>query len=174
MKLLRYLFFILTVITVESCNWPEQEIQPSYVKETAIFKFYNNGDSTLERMTLKALIHDPAEYPYATLDMLIPGRPAFCKEKTLSDHFTPDMLYYACEELHPCDSIVYNPTAYIGCGRYAQFAIYYKDETSPDGYRLRGEYVVKDTIKQKYEIGAYKYPDQTLIVNWPEDSLLFK
>jgi hypothetical protein len=55
------------------------------------------------------------------------------------------------------------------------FAVYYEDTTSANGYRLRGQYIVNDTIKQKYADHEYKYPDKmTIIVNWPEDSLLFK
>jgi hypothetical protein len=172
MKLLKHLTVLLIcVVILKACRNDEPPERQVFVKESAVFKFYNNGDPDLERITLITVIHDPEDLPYTSLDALITAAknsPVSCKVKTLND--SP-----FCSELHPYDSIVHRrPVAYIGCGRYAQFAVYYKDETSPDGYRLRGEYAVKDTIKQKYAINEYKYPDQTLIVNWPEDSLLFK
>lgn len=89
MKLFKYFSVLLiSVVLLEACREDLPPESPFFIKEQAAFRFYNNGDSTLERMTLIAVIHDPADLPYATLDMLITSAknsPIPCKRKTLSD-----------------------------------------------------------------------------------------
>ena len=164
MKLKNY-FCLNLLLILTGCNWPEQEVQPFYVKEDGFIGFYNDGDSLLERMTLSISFYRPVEITG------FQGRVS--KEKTINEiHYNE----WACYELYPQDSIICGiRDCYIGCERYARFAVYDKDSTSIDGYRLRGEYIVDDTIRQKYADKEYKYPDKTtIIVRWPEDSLLFK
>ncbi len=141
------------------CHWPEQEIQPFYIKETFVIKFYNNGDSSLDRMAWSGTMYFPVEDRWMGWSE--------SKEKN------PSMFQ---KQLNPYDSITsYTGDVYIGCTRYFELAVYYADSTSEDSYRLRGKYIIDDTIQQKYAKKEYKYPDKmTIVVNWPEDSLLFK
>ncbi len=162
MKCFNYYLLLVFFILFMGCHWSEPEIQPSYVKESAVFKFYNNGDSTLERMTLTFRLHYPVEnYWFEGFES---------HEKNII--FNPRIMQ---SQLHPYDSIIHSHSeAYIGCPRYAEFAVYYSDSTSADGYRLRGKYVIDDVIPQKYAVKEQKYPDAIITVNWPKDSLLFK
>lgn len=146
MKPLKYLLLISCSFALTNCQWPEQEKAPRYVKESVIVKFYNNGDSTLKRMTLNSHFYYPVE------DQELGGNTSKAKILNLENCHG-----YSCYILHTQDSIVYEfGDCYIGCIRYIKFAVYNKDETSPNGYRLRGQYIVDNTIRQKYEVEEYK------------------
>jgi len=167
MKISIYCWLSMSMMLLAGCHWSEQETRPFYIKESAVFKFYNNGDSLLDAMTLsEAHFYRPVENHWG-------GTGYEYREKDIAN--PPIAWPYSSTQLYPNDSIIVSfGDIYIGCKRYAEFAVYYADSTAVNGYRLRGKYIVDDTIQQKYAIDEYKYPDATIVVNWPEDSLLFK
>lgn len=148
-----------------SCK-QEPEI-PVYVKEGAVFKFYNNGDASIQRMSWYITLYLPENGgDFRILNDY--------KELNSND---------PRHELHSLDSLTIDMLnspgggVYIGCHRYAEFTVYDKDNLSESGYRLKGKYIINEVVKQKYVENSAnisrKYPDNEITVNWPEDSLLF-
>ena len=162
---MKYLLLTFSIFTLASCNWEEHKIQPNYVKESFIVKFYNNGDFTLQRMSIAVSLYLPENGGSYS------GAYDF---KELNNQLSNSPWY-----LHPFDSLtVYllggiGSGIYIGCPRLVEFAVYDKDSTSANGCSLKGKYIIDGVIEQKYAVGERKYPDNEIIINWPEDSLLF-
>lgn len=167
MKSLKYLLFIISIFTLAGCIRQEPEI-PVYVRESSLIKFYNNGDSTIQGMSLDVSFYIPQDGGSFT---------GTGQDKELNRQL-PDSSY--C--LHPYDSLISNVGGpgegiYIGCHRYVEFTVYDKDNSSESGYRLKGKYIINEVVRQKYVENSAnisrKYPDNEITVNWPEDSLLF-